>query len=142
MKSLQLAILLLIGVVQSHAQTSKNYGLMVVEITKAKRFVSSRVKEVTAIPGADSSWIHQFEENLNESLRLQKHPKKGIYIVNVSYVIDKSGNIADIRCNNDPGFGMGEAVLRLLKKSPKWQPGPHSIKEYRTLRLSVVSNTK
>lgn len=43
----------------------------------------------------------------------------------VSFVVDKSGKIRDIKVVKDPGNGMGEEAQRIIEKSPDWIPGVH-----------------
>jgi hypothetical protein len=56
------------------------------------------------------------------------------------FIIDKERSLTDIRCENDPGFGMCEEVVRVvarkIKKSPKWLPSSKPVKEYR--RSSII----
>lgn len=43
--------------------------------------------------------------------------------VEASFVIDKSGNVTDIKINRDLSYGTGQALINTLKKSKKWSPG-------------------
>lgn len=43
----------------------------------------------------------------------------------VSFVVDKSGKIRNIEAVKDPGNGMGEEAVRVVKKFPDWIPGIH-----------------
>ena len=47
----------------------------------------------------------------------------------VSFVVDKSGKIRDIEVVRDPGSGMGEEAVRLVKSFPNWIPGVHQGKK-------------
>ena len=135
MRIFQLAILCFICVGKSYSQTStKSYGRIDVEITKEKKQknIYTKVEIKSAFTGGDSSWVRFVEENLNRSIRDGKRVKKGKYIVSVQFVTDKEGSLADIRCVKDPGFGMCEEVMRVLKKGPKWRPAPYPVKPYRT----------
>ncbi len=40
-----------------------------------------------------------------------------------TFIIEKDGAISNVKIVRDLGYGTGEEVLRLLKSSPKWQPG-------------------
>ena len=67
-----------------------------------------------------------------KALRVSKRVKKGKYIVSVKFILSKDGNLSDIACENDPGFGMCEEVIRVLKKITKWTPAePVKVREYR-----------
>jgi hypothetical protein len=42
----------------------------------------------------------------------------------ISFVIERSGTIADVKVLRDPGFGMGAEAMRVIKQCPeKWTPG-------------------
>jgi hypothetical protein len=136
MRNFQLALLCFIYVAKSYCQAGTgSYGRIDVEITKEKhpKRIYVKVEIKPAFPGGDSSWIQSIEKNLNQSIKLDKGAKKGKYVVSVQFVVDKDGYLADIRCINDPGFGMCREVLRVIKKSQRWVPGSaRPIIPYRT----------
>jgi protein TonB len=43
--------------------------------------------------------------------------------VQTEFVIEKDGSISNINIVQDPGYGTGEEAKKVLKKSPKWNPG-------------------
>jgi protein TonB len=137
-RNFQLALLCLVCIASSHAQTAtKSYGRVNVEITKEKKpkKIYAKVDIKSAFTGGDSSWIRSVEKTLNQSIQYKNGAKAGKYIVTVIFVADKEGSISDIRCVNDPvGFGMEEEVLRAIRKGPKWVPSSQGIpvRPYRT----------
>jgi hypothetical protein len=137
-RNFQLALLCLICVASSYAQTAtKSYGRVDVEIIKEKKpkKINTKVKIKSAFTGGDSSWIQSLEKTLNQSIQYKNGAKAGKYIVSVAFVVDKEGDISDIRCVNDPvGFGMEEQVLRAIKKKTKWLPSSQGVpvRPYRT----------
>lgn len=144
MRNIQLAILCLICVSNSYSQTTTNrYGRIDVEITKEKhpKKVYAKVKSNSAFIGGDSSWLQSFEKSLNQSLTIDKHAKKGKYIVSAVFVVLEDSSLADIRCLNDPGFGMGAAVIRVLKKGMvRWKPGKQGDRQVYPYRRSAVTS--
>lgn len=44
-------------------------------------------------------------------------------VVEATYVVEKDGSLTDIKILKDLSHGTGEALIDLLKKSPKWNPG-------------------
>jgi len=121
MKSFLLILLCFVCVAKSYGQ----WGQVVVEITKGKhRIYTAKVIQLVN-SCADSSWATSIEKNLSQKIPIDKHAKrakKGKYIVSVNFIIDKEGNVCDVECEKDPGFGMGAAVVREVKKSGKWGP--------------------
>ncbi|MEN9337070.1 MAG: hypothetical protein RLZZ500_2057 [Bacteroidota bacterium] len=57
-------------------------------------------------------------EPTNEAL---KKKVKGTIIL--SFVVEKTGYISDVRVNNSLGYGLDEEAVRLLNSYPKWKPG-------------------
>lgn len=41
----------------------------------------------------------------------------------VSFVVEKDGSLTDIKIIRDIGYGTGAEAIRVLNKSPKWNPG-------------------
>jgi hypothetical protein len=41
----------------------------------------------------------------------------------IALTVEKDGSLSDIRPVKDVGYGSAEEAIRVLKKSPKWQPG-------------------
>lgn len=134
MRNFQLVLLCFICVAESYGQTvTKSYGRIDVEITKEKnpKRIYIKVEIKSAFPGGDSSWVKSLEKNLHRSIGVGKRVKKGKYIVSVQFIVDKEGSLAEIRCVNDPGFGMCEEVMRVIKKGPMWRPASGPVRTYR-----------
>ena len=137
MKTLQLVLLCLICVAKSYGQpVAKNYyGRIDVEIIKEKKTkkIHTKVGIKSAFPGGDSAWVQSIEKNINQSIEVGKRVKKGKYVVSIKFIVSKDGSLSDILCENDPGFGICEKVIRVLKKTKKWTPAPQpvEVKEYR-----------
>lgn len=138
MRNFLLAFLCLVHVAQGHGQPgTHSIGRIAVEITKEKKpkRIYATVEITMPFPGGDSSWIASLEKTLNQSMPYKNGAKAGKYIVSVVFIVDKQGDISDIRTVNNPvGFGMEEQVLRALKKKTKWLPASQGVpvKPYRT----------
>ncbi|WP_306353980.1 energy transducer TonB [Flavobacterium sp. '19STA2R22 D10 B1'] len=66
---------------------------------------------------------------------------KGRVIVN--FVVEKDGSLSDINVIRDLGFGTGKEAIRILKASPKWNPGIQNGRPVRVLySLPIVVNVK
>lgn len=51
----------------------------------------------------------------------------------VAFVIEKEGNITEVRITNDIGFGTGKEAERVLQNSPAWTPGIQNGKAVRVM---------
>ncbi|MCG9794212.1 energy transducer TonB [Flavobacterium algicola] len=53
--------------------------------------------------------------------------------VYVTFVVEKDGSLTDIKVLRDIGFGTGKEAIRVLNKSPRWNPGVQNGKPVRVL---------
>lgn len=51
----------------------------------------------------------------------------------VTFVVEKDGSLTDIKVIRDIGFGTGKEAIRVLKNSPRWNPGEQNGKKVRVL---------
>lgn len=49
----------------------------------------------------------------------------------VSFVVEKDGSLTDIKVLRDLGYGTGAEAIRVLKKSPRWQPAEQNGRKVR-----------
>ena len=60
-------------------------------------------------------------------------------VVKISFVVEVSGKITEIKILNDLGSGTGEEAKRVVAKSPYWSPGEQDGKRVRvTFQLPIV----
>lgn len=53
--------------------------------------------------------------------------------VYLTFIVEVDGTISDIKVLKDIGYGTGAEAIRVLKKSPKWQPGEQDGKKVRCI---------
>jgi hypothetical protein len=59
--------------------------------------------------------------------------------IKVSFVVEVSGKITEIKILNDLGSGTGEEAKRVVAKSPNWSPGEQDGKRVRvTFQLPII----
>jgi Gram-negative bacterial TonB protein C-terminal len=64
-------------------------------------------------------------------------------VVKISFVVETTGKITNIKILNDIGSGVGEEAKRVVAKSPNWTPGEQDGKPVRVtfiLPITVKSN--
>jgi protein TonB len=49
----------------------------------------------------------------------------------VTFVVEKDGSLTDIKVIRDIGYGTGKEAIRVLKNSPRWNPGEQNGKKVR-----------
>jgi periplasmic protein TonB len=89
------------------------------------------------------AWIHHLQKELQKPIEkaARKGMKAGTYTVQVKFLIEKDGSIADVQALNDPGFGLGKAAEKVIKTGPKWQPGVQDgkvVRSYHTQPITFV----
>ncbi len=73
-------------------------------------------------PGGDAAWTQFLEKNLNARIPIENKAPDGVYKVLVEFLVDKKGNISNIKARTSHGFKMEEELERILKSSPAWIP--------------------
>ena len=59
--------------------------------------------------------------NLQYPPQMMRYNIQGKVIITLT--IEKNGSVSDIRAIRDIGYGSAEEAIRVLKKSPRWEPG-------------------
>ena len=84
--------------------------------------VYTKVENPAAFPGGPAAWKRYLESNLRADAVVDAGAPTGILTVRVQFIVDRDGNISDVKALNDPGFGTAEEAVRVIKKGPKWKP--------------------
>lgn len=114
----------------AHAQvdSTKNEA----DDTEDKTF--DKVEIEASFPGGDEAWRTYLEDNLNANIPVENGAPIGIYTVMVQFIVDKEGNISDVKALTSLGYGMEQEVIRVIRKGPRWSPAYQSgriVKAYR-----------
>ena len=72
-------------------------------------------------PGGWDKWKRFLNKNLKYPKRAKRMGISGT--VFLSFIVDKNGIISDIEVLREVGGGLDEEAIRVLKASPKWNPG-------------------
>ena len=73
-------------------------------------------------PGGDIAWRQYLQKNLNPNTLYNNKAPDGTYTVKIKFIVRKDGNIDSIYCENNPGYGVCEEGVRVIKMSSKWVP--------------------
>jgi len=70
----------------------------------------------------------------------------GTYRVNVQFIIDKHGNIGQIKAKNDPGFGLAKRAESIVSSyTGTWRPATQcgrNVNAYKSLPITFVISTQ
>ena len=88
-------------------------------------------------------WIDHLRKNLQQPIEkaAKKGMKAGTYAVQVKFLVERDGSIADVQALNDPGYGLAKAAVKVIRTGPKWAPGIMSgkiVRSYHTQPITFV----
>jgi periplasmic protein TonB len=84
--------------------------------------IFDKVEIEAEFEGGASAWARYLQRNLNNNAPIDNGAPTGSYTVIVQFIVDKQGNISDVKALTDHGFGMEEEAIRAIKRGPKWVP--------------------
>jgi protein TonB len=89
--------------------------------------VVTAVQVPASFPGGYEAWNKYLEKNLRveqtqQYVKIPKGQKAGMATVVVTFIVDKEGNISDVKAENKPHRKLAEEAIRVVKEGPKWVP--------------------
>lgn len=87
------------------------------------------------------NWKAFLERNLNANVPLDNSAPFGRYTVVIQFVVDREGNVSDIKPLTNLGYGMEDEAVRVLRKATKWEPAiqnGYKVKAYRKQSITFV----
>lgn len=84
--------------------------------------IFTKVEKEAGFPGGEDAWRNYLRNTLNANTPIDNGAPAGKYTVIVKFVVSKDGSLSDIKCDTDPGFGMCEEAIRVIKKTKSWIP--------------------
>lgn len=96
--------------------------------------IFTKVDKPPVFPGGMDAFIKYLAKNVryHEAMRERGVEDKVI----ARFVVEIDGSISTVKILDGPGYGSSEEAIRVLKKSPKWQPGYNKGKPVR-VQLTV-----
>ena len=96
--------------------------------------IFEKVEVEASFPGGDAAWRKFLERNLRGDVASENGAPAGTYTVVVQFVVDKEGNVSDVKPLTSHGYGMEDEAVRVIKKGPQWKPAiqnGRNVKAYR-----------
>jgi protein TonB len=103
--------------------------------------IFDKVEIDAQFPGGNAKWHQYLERNCNAQVAADNGAPEGTYTTVIQFVVDKEGNISDVRSLTSHGYGMEEEAMRVIKKGPKWVPAIQNgrqVKAYRKQPITFV----
>ena len=99
-------------------------GTQVVEVKKDddENRIFTKVEVEAGFPGGEEAWRNYLRKTLNANTPVDNGADPGKFTVIVKFVVSKDGSLSDVKCENDPGFGMCDEAVRVIKKTKNWTP--------------------
>ncbi len=99
-----------------------NSQALEVKKTDNENEIFTKVEIEATFQGGEDAWRNYLRNTLNGNTPVDYGASAGKYTVIVKFVVSKNGSLSDIKCENDPGFGMCEEAVRVIKKTKNWVP--------------------
>ncbi len=94
---------------------------MVEEEEVAEAEIFTVVETSPSFPGGDEARIRYLTENIKYPQMARESSIQGT--VYVTFVVERTGNVSDVRVLRGIGGGCDEEAIRVIKGMPKWSPG-------------------
>lgn len=100
--------------------------------------------ELTKMPEYSDGGMVGFYNHINSNFVIPKVKENMTARIYVSFVIEKDGSMSNIKVLRDPGHGLGNEAVRVLKEiDKKWTPGEMDGKTVRaSYNLPIAINIK
>jgi len=121
--------------------TQIDEGKQVIEEKKEddENKIFDKVEIEASFPGGDSKWRQYLERNCNGQVASDNGAAEGTYQTVVQFVVDKEGNISDVKALTNHGFGMEDEAMRVIKKGPKWKPAVQNGRQVKAYRKQPIT---
>lgn len=118
-----------------------------VDLDKGKGLVEKKIEKESDEPfrtveidaSFKGNWRAFLERNLNADVPRDNGAPAGRYSVVVEFVVDKEGNVSDIKTLTNHGYGLEAEAIRVLKKAPKWEPAIQNGIKVKAYRRQVIT---
>lgn len=86
-----------------------------------------KVEKEAMFPGGIDGWRNYLEHTLKSNVAAKEGLPPGVYSVGLQFVVDRTGNVMNVNVVSGSTCKRCEVeALRVLKKSPKWEPAIQS----------------
>lgn len=103
--------------------------------------VHIKVEVDAAFPGGINAWKNYLQKNLSNKVPMTKGAPPGFYTVVIQFIVDRHGNISDVKGLTSQGYGMEEEAVRVIRQGPKWTPAiqkGRSVSAYRKQPITFM----
>jgi len=99
----------------------------------------TKVEVEAEFPGGMGAWRKFLERNLSGDAPTSAGAPPGSYTVVVQFIVDKEGNVSDVKALTNHGYDMEEEAVRVIKRGPKWKPAIQNGRQVKAYRKQPVT---
>ena len=107
-----------------------------------KDMVFDKVEIEASFPGGDMKWRQYVDNNKwKGNIKFDNSAPESTYTTIVKFIVDKEGDISDVKALTAHGYGMEEEAIRIIKNSPRWKPAVlngHQVKAFKRLPVTFA----
>lgn len=110
------------------------------DVTDSEK-IFTKVEVSPSFPGGKDAWRTYLVSHLDATMPLMEGWKSGEYQIVVSFIVDKDGNVSDVKTTDYPDSKTAQSCLELIKNGPKWVPAKqnsHIVKAYKKQPITFV----
>jgi periplasmic protein TonB len=123
-----------------HAQTTvPDETLKADTSVNSDGMIFEKVEIEASFSGGEQGWIDYLQKNLNAATPVINGAPAGRYTVTIQFIVDKNGKLSALKALTKHGFGMEAEVMRILRKSPPWNPALQDGRTVKAYRLQPVT---
>jgi hypothetical protein len=110
--------------------------------------ISDKIFESSDVDVKATVDVEKWRQHLQKTLQsvLTSASKQGIpdgnFTVTVKFVVEADGTVTNAKAKNDPGFGLAEGAVKVVRTGPKWKPALKNgeiVRSYRTQPITFVA---
>lgn len=100
--------------------------------------VSSREENEAAFPGGEGAWSKYIVQGLQANAK--ELIKENVFgTCSIKFIVDKEGNVKDVTAETMKGSKLAEIAVRIIKRSPKWNPASQYGRLVNAYRIQPVT---
>ncbi len=103
--------------------------------------IHEKVEIEATVIGGEMAWRRYLETYMNVMVPYNNGAPIGKYTIVVQFIIEKGGNVSDVKALTNFGYGMEEEAVRLIKDGPTWtqaMQGGKNVKAYHKQPITFV----
>ena len=101
--------------------------------------IFDKVEIEASFPGGDAKWKRYLESNCNGQVATDNAAPEGTYTTVIQFVVNKEGDVSDVRALTNHGYGMEEEAMRVIRKGPRWTPAVQNGRQVKAYRKQPIT---